>query len=157
MPKEDIKSHYRVLLCACKKYKKGQKNGILLVNPQLNYEQEMEKFFYKTDDFEVYCFCPILDNKMKGTYYFFAGGFDLLEKKGAIKLFKIIYGTTQWRTKIEFMQDIVLEYNEKFEGFQEPISSIIQSKVKGNVLVTCYDGNVYLFTPPNIDYYLEEI
>ena len=54
------------------------------------------------------------------------------------------------------MQDIDFKYNEKFKGFQGPINSIIQSKVKGNVLVTCYDGNVYLFTPPNIDYYLEE-
>ena len=156
MPKEDIKCNYRVLLCACKKYKKEQKNGILLVNPKLNHDQEMEKFFYETDDFEVYCFCPISDNKMKDTDYFFVGGFDPLKKEGAIKLFKIIYGATAKGTKIEFKQDIIFEYNEKFEGFGGPISSIIQSKATGNVLVTCYDGNVYLFTPPNIDYYLEE-
>ena len=156
MPKEDIKSNYRVLLCACKKYKKKQKNGILLVNPKLNHDQEMEKFFYETDDFEVYCFCPISDNSMKDTDYFFVGGFDLIEKVGAIKLFKIIHGATAWGAKIEFKQDIDFEYNEKFGGFGGPISSIIQLKIKGNVLVTCYDGNVYLFTPPNIDYYLEE-
>ena len=156
MPKEDIKCNYRVLLCACKKYKKDQKNGILLVNPQFEDGQKMEKLFYERDDFEVYCFCPISDNKMKETDYFFVGGFDPLKKEGAIKLFKIIYGATAKGTKIEFKQDIVFEYNEKFEGFGGPISSIIQSKATGNVLVTCYDGNVYLFTPPNIDYYLEE-
>ena len=93
---------------------------------------------------------------MKDTDYFLVGGFDPPKKEGIIKLFKIIYGATAWGAKIEFMQDIVFEYNENFEGFEEPISSIIQSKVTGNVLVTCYDGNVYLFTPPNIDYYLEE-
>ena len=156
MTREYIKCNYRVLLCACKRYKKEQKNGILLVNPQFGCYQEMEKLFYETDDFEVYCFCPISDNKMKETDYFFVGGFDSLKKKGAIKLFKILFGAAVWGTKIEFMQDIDFKYNEKFEGFQGPINSIIQSKVKGNVLVTCYDGNVYLFTPPNIDYYLEE-
>lgn len=93
---------------------------------------------------------------MKDTDYFFLGGFDPPKKQGIIKLFKIIYGATSRGAKIEFIQNIVFENKKNFEYFEEPISSIIQSKVTRNVLATCYDGNVYLFTPPNIDYYLEE-
>ena len=36
-----------------------------------------------------------------------------------------------------------------FKGFKGPISCIIQSS-SGGILVTCYDGNVYLFSPPKI-------
>ena len=25
-----------------------------------------------------------------------------------------------------------------------------ESKITGNIVVTCWDGNIYLFTPPNI-------
>ena len=48
--------------CACKKYKSGQKNGILLVN--INSNKSKEQFYYyfcDTNNFEVYCFCPILN------------------------------------------------------------------------------------------------
>ena len=41
-----------------------------------------------------------------------------------------------------------------FDGFHGPITSIIQSSRTGNILATCYDGKVYLLTPPNIEYYL---
>ena len=33
---------------------------------------------------------------------------------------------------------------------------MIQSSLTGNILVTCYDGYVYLLTPPNLDYYMSE-
>ena len=36
-----------------------------------------------------------------------------------------------------------------FKGFKGPISCIIQSST-GGILVTCYDGNVYLFSSPKI-------
>ena len=55
----------------------------------------------------------------------------------------------------------VLDYKKKFlkerssfYGFNGPISSIAQSRLNGNILVTCYDGNVYLLTPPNLELYL---
>ena len=51
----------KVLLCACKKYIKDQKNGILLVNPQLGENKEIKNPFYDTGDYEVYCICPILN------------------------------------------------------------------------------------------------
>ena len=166
MPTEEIQSKYKILLCACKRYTNGEKNGILLVNPQLGDNKDVENPFYATDNFEVYCFCPILlvenknilkkDIKKTGTDYFFVGGFDLDKREGKIKLFKIIYGAKAWETKIESIQDIEFEFNTNFEDFDGPISNIIQSKETGNILVTCYNGNVYLFTPPNIEYYLEE-
>ena len=44
---------------------------------------------------------------------------------------------------------------KNFKSFKGPISSIIQSKEKGNILITCWDGNVYLMTYPDIEYYLK--
>ena len=38
-----------------------------------------------------------------------------------------------------------------FKKFGGPISSIIQSDITGNIVVTCLDGNTYLFTPPNLN------
>ena len=35
-----------------------------------------------------------------------------------------------------------------------PITCITQSNISGNILITCWDGNIYLFKPPNIDFFL---
>ena len=176
MPREEIKSSFHVLLCACKKYIDGQKNGILLVNPELGLgknNNDIKEPFYETNNFEVYCFCPILivenkndnfDNinekyrkniKITDTDYFLVGGFDIDKKEGAIKLFKMIYGNKALDTTIDFIQDIEIEDSEGFELFDGPINCLIQSKISGNILACCYNGKVYLFTPPNIDYYLK--
>ena len=56
MPKLNKENKYRILLCACKKYKKAQRNGILLVNTQMDEEKDIEHPFYDTDNLEVYCF-----------------------------------------------------------------------------------------------------
>ena len=48
------------------------------------------------------------------------------------------------------MQDIETDI------IDSPINCIIQSKISGNILVTSYSGNIYLFTKPNIDYYLNQ-
>ena len=171
----EITNNNKILLCACKKYNKNKRNGILLVNPNLGDNKRIENEFYNTYNFEVYCFCQIfnfgnsnknlkyLENDFENkkgikkaiTDYFFVGGFDLEKREGKIKLFKIIYGEKIWNSKIKYIQDIEIEDNEKFEEFDGPISCIIQSKTTGNILVTCYNGNVYLFTPPNIDYFLK--
>ena len=57
---------YKVLLCACQKYIKNQKNGILLVNIndelyKIDYSNSLKinYYFYDTNNFEVHCFCPI--------------------------------------------------------------------------------------------------
>jgi len=164
----------KILLCACKKYTKKQKNGILLVNlSNFDKNEEINELFYETGPFEVDCFCPItiVENKnskeedvtikenitIKKTDFFFVGGFDEEKREGMIRLYKINY--TNNKIDIEFIQDIVNneknDSNDKaFEGFGKSISSIIQSNIIGNILVTNFDGNVYLFKPPNIDYFL---
>ena len=78
---------------------------------------------------------------------------------------------------IEFMQDIIfkeeeLEFknnikennlnsirdkNKKyyFSGFERNVSCITQSKINGDLYITCWDGKVFLFEQPNIGYYLD--
>ena len=48
------------------------------------------------------------------------------------------------------------ESNNTFNRFSGAITSIIQSSLTGNISATCQDGNVYLFTPPNLENYLQE-
>lgn len=158
----------KLLLCACKKYYPEQKNGILIVDIPLKKEKNIEENFFETDQFEVYCFCSIsiinnkntsldnIDDSYKGnieynnTDFLFVGGFDPEKKEGTIKLYKIL---DDKGCKIEYLQDIIFEYNE---GFDLPVTSIIQSTITGNTLITCMNGKVFLFTEPNINYYLEE-
>jgi hypothetical protein len=173
----------KILLCACKKYSKEQKNGILLVNLSNFYEKEkINELFYDTGSYEVDCFCPISiventnsiseeitlkDNiTIKKTDFFFVGGFDEDKREGMIKLYKINYNNN--KIDIEFIQEIINNErnnnnnsdnnsdsnNKIFKGFDRSITSIIQSNIIGNILVTSMDGNVYLFKPPNIDYFL---
>ena len=58
--KIEIKSYNKTLLCACKKSKASQKNGILLVNVHSENKINMSYLFYDTGNFEVYCFCPLM-------------------------------------------------------------------------------------------------
>ena len=157
----------KILLCACKKYSKNQKNGILLVDlSKFDENEKTNELFYDTDHFEVDCFCPIsiVENTnpreeitkknnitITKTDFFFVGGFDEEKREGKIKLYKINYNNNN--IDIEYIQDII-NNDEKFEGFDRSITSIIQSDIIGNILVTSMDGNVYLFKPPNIDYLL---
>ena len=161
-----------LLLCACKKYIKDDKNGILLLQLQLEKDNNNKIFekFYDTKNFEVYCFCPISEIKNKyvldkndepqinETEYFFVGGFDLDKKEGLIKLYKVIYDDEIEKIEIEYILDIIIEKkngkedSKCFKGFKGPISCIIQSSSLGEILVTCYDGNIYLFTEPNFDF-----
>ena len=176
MPREETKADNKILFCACKKYKENEKNGILLVNPQLQDNKRVKNEFYDTGNFEVYCFCPILiienkkknfDNidekyrkniKIEDTEYFLVGGFDIEKREGLIKLYKVIYSKEAFETRIKYIQDIYIEIkdDQKTEYFDGPKSCIFQSKITGNILVSCYNGKVYLFTPPNIDYYINK-
>lgn len=56
--------------------------------------------------------------------------------------------------KLTELKSKILKERNNFNGFAGPVTSIIQSSNTGNILATCNDGNVYLFTPPNLDYYL---
>ena len=54
------------------------------------------------------------------------------------------------------MQDIEND-NISFEKFQGTINCIIQLKENDDdILISCMDGNLYLFSKPNIDFYLNE-
>ena len=177
----------KFLLCACKKYFSDQKNGILLVYPQIEDKRQMFENFCDTDHFEVYCFCPITIVKTteitengkidsKNSDFFFVGGFDNEKKEGKIRLYKIIFSEEKIKnkneylhdksnTKIEYLQDIELYQEEQNKqkiklAFEGPISCIIQIKNdknnnpnKDRILATCYDGNVYSFSTPNLTFY----
>jgi len=158
----------KILLCACKKYLQKQKNGILIMNANLGDNQKIENPFYDTGNFEVNCFCPIsiitnnnkdynnIDAEYKNkiliedTDLFFVGGYDIEKRIGIIKLYKVNFGEKTFNTKIEYLQDI------EIDNIDSPVNSIIQSKISGNILFNSYSGNIYLFTRPNINYYLNE-
>ena len=150
----------KLLLCACKKYIKSQRNGILLI---MNFEDiNIKTFFLDTRNFEVYCFCPILiyetNNILEinntNTNYFLAGGFEKEKNKGIIKLYKIIYSYEKSESRIEFIHniEIINQYDSnEFIILKKPISCIIQTSSDEHLLVTCWDGNVYLLTTSNIE------
>lgn len=167
-------SNDKILLCACKKFLKEQKNGILLVNPQLGENEDIINPFYDTGYFEVNCFCPIFNviNKNENdledidedykknidvydTNFFLVGGYDQLKRKGGIKLYQIISGNKTANTKIKFLQNIEV-YNNNFEGIDEQIKCMIQSKITGNIIVTCANGKIILFTKPNLELYINK-
>jgi len=161
--KEELNGN--ILLCACKKYMKGQKNGILLINLiNSNIDMGISNYFYDTKNFEVYCFCQISiierkyvlsnDVAIYETKYFLVGGFEKDKNRGIIKLYKIIYNQNFLETKIEYIQDIETKKNNNFKGFKGSISSIIQSKNDGKIIISCLDGNIYLFTQPKMEYFL---
>lgn len=147
------------ILCACKKYKKNQKNGIILINITLFYQENniikeiIEKKFYSTKNFEVYCFCQISklidkkiiqdkkNNELIVTNYFLVGGLDLDRKKGLIKL----YYFNPRRNEFEFIANItkIIE-EEKKKEIRGPIICILQSpKEDGNIIVISDNGKVY--------------
>jgi hypothetical protein len=189
------KNNKKILLSACKKYKKYQKNGILICISSFNkFDDKIFSKFHDTENFEVYCFCQILLNKDPKNWnksdYFFVSGFNNDTRQGLIKLYKAYFNEKEEENKIEFVVDIIIEkqykniiqifrkkskeellktkifsdkenneytliqINQNFNGFKGPVTSIIQSNITGNILVSCFDGNIYLFTPPNLDYYI---
>ena len=166
---KDIRN--KILLFACKRYIKSQKNGILLLY-NMHYIKEgsenklesikVDYYFHNTDFFEPYCICPflivkpktILENEVeiKETNYFLVGGFEKKRRQGVIKLYKVDEDKT---SQIEYIQDIKI-IEKDFKGFKGPISCITQSKKDGNLLITCWDGKVYLVNIFDICFYLKQ-
>ena len=154
-----VEKNIRVFLFACKKYNKTQKNGNGILLSIQNSDFPIYKF-YNTEKFEVHCFCQIskkinkdiiTNSEYINTEYFFVGGFDVEKKKGLIKLYKINFKGKIDTIEIEYIQDVIFEKNENFKG---PITSITQSRINGNILVTCLNRNGFLFHIPNIDWFL---
>ena len=67
------------------------------------------------------------------------------EKREKFNNEKIVKSNNEKKEKINHKK-IYLNY---FKGFKGPISCIIQSS-ESEILVTCYDGNVYLFSEPKV-------
>jgi len=149
----------KILLCACKKYTRLQKNGIIIIDT--NSIGEEKKLYYETFDtnnFEVSCFCPLKikkDKEMKITNYFLAGGLDEGKKQGMIKLYKVEKDKSD-KINIKYLQDIEIEINKNFKGFNSNIECMMQSQSDGKIYVSSSDGNLTIFSDPNLDYYLVE-
>ena len=149
------------MICACKKYTNYQKNGILLINIQNeDNPDDIYHSFYNTNTFEPYCFCPIklLEKDKKNlnneTNYFFVGGFNSLKGKGEIKLYKINY-ISKYEITIEFIYDIdLISKKPRIDDFSGAITCIIQTKNYENILISCSNGYIYLFSFSNINYFL---
>jgi len=142
----------KIILGACKRYTKVKKNGILLII--LENTIAINKKFYNTKNFEVFCFCQIanvnleelLKKQISYTKYFFVGGYDTDKKRGLIKLYQIDID----HCEIIYIQDIIIKKNNIFKKFIMPITSITQYGNSGNILITCADGNAYLFKQPEL-------
>ena len=157
-------SKSKILLCACKKYIRNQKNGILVVRIDENENYKINDYFYNTDNFEVYCFCQILLKKEKEenilqpesnfteSNYFLVGGFNVNKCKGIIKLFKIYYGNNYNETKIEYIDDIIFP-DKNIGKCSGPISCITQSN-NNDFLISFWNGEIYLLKELNISKYL---
>ena len=161
-----IQENRQILFCSCSSDNYHQTNGFLIVDINLE-NKEFFECFYDTEEFEPHCFCQLLivdnnnsitsdiSNKKNiniiETEYFLVGGFDPLKRMGCIKLYKIKYNKNNNKVNIIYIFDIVTENNDEFSGFDMEVSCITQSNITGNLLITCLDGNVFLFKPPNLE------
>ena len=163
--KENIKEEKPVLICTCKKEKK---NGFLLLNMDLDKKKEyFSEYFYDTKEFEPHCYCQLLDIENNNsiydditnennieitkTNYFLVGGFDPEKRMGIVKLYKMIYDKEN-NVKVKYLFDLDMKDNDNnFKGFDMKVTSIQQSKTTGNLLISCLDGSLSLFKPPNFE------
>ena len=151
-----------ILLSACKKYFPNQNNGILIINNPLGRKDEIKEEFISTESFEVNCICPLYDIQNNNnniqktpTNLFLAGGFDSEKGEGIIQLYQVSNDNEEGLSSIEYLQDIEYEYSIEFHGFEMTITSIKQTD-NGNIIISCIDGNIYLFSKPNLKFYLQE-
>jgi hypothetical protein len=148
----------KILLCSCKQYDSSQKNGILYLKidtKKFENGEKIREYFYNTGSFQVLCFCPLFvteNNQIKNSDYFFVGGYENAQQKGMIKLFKIKYSENENSIDI---QDIIIENGEESISFTKRISCIIQSKKTGDIVITSFDGNVYLCNSSNLKNFLQ--
>ena len=134
-----------ILLCAVKKYKSGQKNGILVIDMDSTREGEIKYNFFNSGNFEPYCFCQIFESK-----YIMVGGYDLNKRIGMIRLYKMNKNFNE----LKYIQEIeIIEDDDNFNGFIMPINNIIQINQSSKIIITCIDGGIYLFNKPNLDHY----
>ena len=142
---------FLIELDVCKKYVSSKKNSTFLIEPDFKGKEQIKGKFFETEDFEVNCFCPISIKDKKTSNYFFVGGFDKGKRIGLIKLYKFVI---KKEIEIEFIDD--LDFEEDNISFGGTINCIVQSKHNGKILVSCWNKKVYVFSKPNLDFYLKE-
>ena len=146
----DIDNNFKLLLCACKRYVPGFKNGILITKIEINPFKTYAPKLNDTFDFEVNCFCEIYQDKIKKFSYILVGGFEVDKRRGMVKLYKISYNEED--AKLEFIQDAI----EDFDDFSGAINNIVKSKDnEKNIIISCYPGTEYKFNLPDNDNYIK--
>ena len=78
-----------------------------------------------------------------------------MKRMGCIKLYKLKYNEKNDKISIKYLVDIITENIDQFKGFNMDVTCITQSKITGNLLINCLDGNTYLFKPPNLELFIE--
>ena len=143
----------------------------MVVNIDLENNEFIENF-YETENFEPSCFCQIsnISNNnsilndisdennidIQETEYFIVGGFDPDKRMGSAQLYRLKHDKENNNIKIKYLLDIGIKDKEiDFKGFDMPITCITQSKITGNFLINCLDGNIFLFRPPNLECFLK--
>ena len=145
----DINKEDKILICACRKDEnmneddEKNKNGIYLINAQLN-DKKIKNYFLDTKSFEVFCFCLLNTKKAKNKKYFLAGGYENRYKKGYMKLYKMTFTGNIEETRVKR----VLTVPDTAGRLNMPVSSIVQASEGNNILVTCWDGSVNLYSAP---------
>ena len=56
----------------------------------------------------------------------------------------------------KLIQEIIFKVRDDVDVFNDLINCLIHSTKTENILASCFDRNIYLLTPLNINYYLEE-
>ena len=136
-----------VFLCAYKKYSRNPENGIKIALIENDKIEELPGR-YDTKNFEVYCFCPILESLKSGffslnsskeqentkeTDFFLVAGFENKKREGKIQLFKLEReGGQESKVKgIKFLQDIDIEETEEILREDEKVKNKKPVKFKG--------------------------
>ena len=134
-----------ILLCAIKKYKSSQKNGILAVDMNLVRGKDLQYRFYDSGNFQPYCFCQLFKSS-----YILVGGHDLNKRSGMIRMYNINNNINE----LMYIQDIEINEEDEIDNkFDMPVNNIVQIKETGKLIITCLDGYIFLFSKPNLDYY----
>ena len=133
----------KILILCAGITKTNKKNGFLYF-----ILRQRRPIFFETT-FKVNCFCQLskfleenksifnenINNKLEGTNYFLVGGENEESKeRGIIRLFKYDENSNEI-TKENYIKN----------DFKEPVSCIIQARKNGNILISCKDGNFYVF------------
>ena len=143
-----IDDNFKILLCACKSYKSGDINGILIVILDINESNFKIQELINTEDFEINCFCTIIENKEKHFEYFLTGGLEKNKRRRTVKLYKIIYNifNEDIKVEIEYVQDAIEQFDKiNFDGKIYKIIKTNDNENNKNIIIHCKNGSIYLF------------